>query len=92
MKKIVTKKILNLYDKYEGDFGLLDEPWASKKDRQVVSFEQSQILSEYIDQSHFVNVENISKEMKNQTVKRISELEEFIDDEVIRIIKERLET
>lgn len=90
MKKIVTKKILALYDKYDGDLGLLDEPWASKKDIQEVNLKQSQILSDYIDQLNFLNVKNISEELKNQTYRRIRELEEYIDPEVIIILKERM--
>jgi len=31
---IITKEILEIYDKYDGDFGLLDERWASANDRQ----------------------------------------------------------
>lgn len=90
MNKIVTKEILDIYDKYEGDFGLLDEPWASKKDRDKVSFEQSKVLSEYIDLLQFVNVKNISNEIKNKTKTRIEELECMIENEVINILKERI--
>ena len=49
MTKIVTKKILDIYYKYDEDLSLLYEPWASKKDRSVVSSEQAQILGKYID-------------------------------------------
>lgn len=31
MEKIVTKEILDIHDKYDEDFGLLDEPWAKKR-------------------------------------------------------------
>jgi len=90
MKNIVTKEILDIYDKYEGDFGLLDEPWASKKDRKKVSLEQSKLLCEYIDQLHGINVEKVSNEIKSQTIRRIKELENVIDSEVVRILKTRI--
>lgn len=92
MNKIITKEILDIYDKYDGDFGLLDEPWASKKDRDKVSLEQSKLLSEYIDQLHFINVKNISSEIKIKTKRRIEELENVIDSEVVRLLKARIKT
>ena len=88
---MITKKILDIYDKYEGDFGLLDEPWASKKDREIVSSFQSQLLSEYIEQLHFVKIENISNKMRTQTLERIRELEKYIDKDVIKILKSRID-
>jgi len=45
---IITKDVLDIYDKYEGDFGLLDERWASKKDREKVTMEQSSLFCEYL--------------------------------------------
>lgn len=38
---MVTREVLEVYDKYDGDFGLLDERWASVEDRRKVSNEQS---------------------------------------------------
>ena len=87
---MVTKEVLDIYDKYEQDFTLLYEPWASKKDRKKVSGEQASLLDEYVDNLYFVKVENLSDALKNQTIKRIEELEKFIDNEVVNILKERI--
>ena len=90
MKKIVTKETLKIYDEYHGDFGLLEERWASEKDRQRVSDEQAFILSQYVDDLHFANVKNLSKELKEKTLARIIELESKIEQDVMDTIKRRM--
>lgn len=90
MEKIVTKGILDIYDKYDGDFGLLDEPWAKRKDRDKVSHEQAQMLSSYIDKLEFLKIENISLKLRDETISEINELEQLIELEVISILRNRL--
>jgi hypothetical protein len=87
---MVTKKILEIYDKYEGDFGLLDEPWAKKKDRELVSSEQAQILSNFIEKLEFLNLNNISSDLRGKTIVEIKKLELQIDQDVIDIIRKRM--
>jgi hypothetical protein len=89
---IVTKEVLDLYDKYEGDFGLLDERWADKRDREKVTREQCLVLGQYVDKLMFSQLEPglYSVQMTEAAVKRIAELEELIDDEVIEILRKRL--
>lgn len=87
---MVTKKILEIYDKYEYDFGLLDEPWAKKEDRDIVSSEQAQTLCNYIEKLEFINLNNISSDLRSKTIAEIEKLELNIDQEVIDIIKMRM--
>ena len=87
---MVTKKILEIYDKYACDFGLLDEPWAKKEDRDIVSSEQAQTLCNYIEKLEFINLNNISSDLRSKTIAEIEKLELNIDQEVIDIIKMRM--
>jgi hypothetical protein len=87
---MVTKKTLEIYDKYEGDFGLLYEPWANKKDRELVSSEQAQTLSSFIEKLEFLNLNNISSDLRIKTIEEIVKLELQIDKEVIDIIRRRM--
>jgi len=90
MRKKITKEVLNVYDKYYGDFGLLDEPWARNKDRDFIGSDQSQILGNYIDKLTFLKVKNLSDDLRSKTVMEIQKLEQEIDQEVIDILKSRL--
>ena len=87
---MVTKKTLEIYDKYDGDFGLLDEPWAKKKDRKLVSPEQAQILSDFIEKLEFLDLDNISFDLRNKTIEEVRDLELQIDQEVVSIIRKRM--
>ena len=66
---------------------MLDEPWASKKDRELFDEYRPNILEEYIDKLHFVKVENLPASLRSKTNNEIKELEKFIDSEVIDILK-----
>lgn len=93
MKRVVvTKEVLDLYDKYEGDFGLLHERSADKADREKATNEQCFILGQYVDKLEFTQLEPrlYSAQMTEAAWKRIGELEELIDDEVIAILRKRL--
>lgn len=87
---IVTKEVLELYDKYDGDFGLLHERWALEEDRTRFSPEQRRTLTEYVDTLYQVNVQALSAQMREGVLKRIAELEGSIDDEVIAILRRRI--
>jgi len=89
---IVTREVLELYDKYEGDFGLLHERWADKRDREKVTREQCQLLGEYVEKLEFTRLDPVlfSAEMRESARKRIAELELVIDGEVIEILRRRL--
>jgi len=93
MAILVTKELLDFYDEYEGDLGLLNEPWAPKKDRdryEQFGREAASLLGEYVDKLHFVKVERLSDKLRAETAIRISELESVIDPEVVAILRERV--
>lgn len=87
---IVGKEVLDIYDKYDQDFGLLDERWASEKDRQKVTSEQCRILSEYIENLQVVKIEAYSAQMKEHALMRIGEIEKIMDHEVSEILRGRV--
>ncbi len=89
MKKIVTKNVLDIYFEYDEDLSLLHEPWAKKKDRESVSSEQANVLGKYIDKLEFLKVKNIAQELRNKTIDEIQELEQYIEQDVIDILKEK---
>lgn len=88
----ITREVLALYDDYDGDFGLLDECWARKKDRQRATPEQMQLFSEYVDKLRFIrlNPDLFHPQLMADAFKRIAELETIIDREVIEILRARL--
>ncbi len=88
---MVTKKVLEIYDKYEGDLGLLDEPWANKKDRQSVSSEQANILGGFIEKLEFLKLNNISSDLRDKILLEIEKLELEIDLDVVDIVRKRIE-
>ncbi len=93
MPILVTKELLDFYDEFEGDFGLLDERWARQKDRdryEQFGRESASLLGEYVYKLHFVKGEALSEKLRSDTVKRIAELECVIDPEVVAILKERV--
>lgn len=87
---IVTRDVLDIYDKYDSDFGLLDERWARQKDRDKLTSEQMLLFGEYVDKLVFLQVERLSPKLREATEKRVLELEEVIDKEVAEIIKQRV--
>jgi hypothetical protein len=86
---LVTKALLDLHDKYDGDFGLLFEPWASKEDRAAFTDEQMSTLYYYLDRLRFAKVDCLSPELRLQVENRVKELEQHIDPEVLTILRER---
>ena len=90
MQYLVDKALLGLYDKYDGDFGLLSERWACKEDRDAFSSEQTRTLGEYVDMLHMSKVRNLAHEFRSRIETRIKELEERIEPEVITILRKRI--
>lgn len=90
MKHLVTKELLDLHDKYDGDLGLLDERWAAKEDRALFSSEQIRTLSEYLDQLRLRESDILSPALRKNVEHRISELEKLIAPDVIATLQERL--
>lgn len=90
MMKKIDKKILDIYYKYDEDLSLLNEPWAKKKDREVVSFEQAKILGMYVDKLEFLKIENISNNLRDKTCNELLVLEEYIEKDVIDILKRKM--
>lgn len=89
MKHLVTKELLDLHDKYDGDLGLLDERWADKADRALFSSEQIRTLSEYLEQVRLRESPILSPELRSNIEQRINELEKLIAPDVIATLKER---
>lgn len=89
MQYLVNKALLGMYDKYDGDLGVLDERWARREDREAFSGEQIRTLGEYIDKLHMGKT-NLAPEFKNRVEARIRELEERVDPEVVSILRKRI--
>lgn len=87
---IINRSVLDLYDKYEGDFGLLDEPWASEEDRKKLTNEQMMLFSEYVEMLHFIRMDTVSNELKERALVRLDELERVVDPSVIKILRGRI--
>jgi hypothetical protein len=87
---IIGREILDIYDKYDHDFGLLDERWASERDRQKVTLEQSMLFSEYVEKLQLIKHNAISLDMKENVLKRIAEIEKVMDDVVVEILRKRV--
>lgn len=87
---IVTREVLELYEKYHRDFGLLYERWADENDREKLTDEQMFIFGQFINSLGWLKVENISKELRISFEARIKELEKLINPEVAQIVKERV--
>lgn len=86
------KALLDLLDNYNGDLGLLDERWASGKDRKAFSSEQIRALGEYVDKLHFVKTPRLSQEFKMRIESWIRELEKHIDPTVISVLRQRMDS
>lgn len=93
MMKTVTREVLALHDKFEGDIGIVDEPWVSEKSREEVHkhLPALQLLGEYVDQLHFVKVKALSSHLRSRTQNRITELENLMDREVIDLVRKRVD-
>ena len=90
MNYLVTKELLDLHDKYDGDLGLLSERWAAKDDRELFSSDQIHTFGEYVEKIRFLTSDALSPELRRQIEQRISELEPLIAPDVITTLRERL--
>lgn len=90
MKSRVHKGVLELFDEYDGDFDLLSERWARESDRRKFSFDQQQILSQYVSQLKFSCVEALSASLRAEVQADLARLETFIDDDVVEILRDRI--
>lgn len=90
MDIIVTKEVLEIYDKYDQDFGLLHERWASEEDRQKVTPEQCHLLSDYVDKLYLIKLDAPSVEIKAKATKRLAEIEKVMDPEVVQTLRKRV--
>lgn len=88
----ITRDILALYDKYDGDFGLISERWALKEDQNKATPEQMAIFGEYVDKLHFIQCDPalFHPPLMENALKKVAELETFIDGEVVAILRERV--
>jgi hypothetical protein len=89
MQYLVTKQLLALHDKYDGDLGLLDERWADKRDRELFSAEQMRTLGEYLQQLALSGVDCLAPEFRKEVELKINELELLIDPDVVSTLRDR---
>lgn len=89
-KVILTREVLELFDKYHGDFGLMEERWACKEDRQRLTLEQTMLFSEYIYNLEWLKTDPPYVQMKADALRRNSEIEKVMDPEVIEILRKRM--
>ncbi|RYD34103.1 MAG: hypothetical protein EOP85_20140 [Verrucomicrobiaceae bacterium] len=90
MKEIIlSRELLEIHDKYDRDLGLLDERWASPKDRQRVTAEQCKLLEEYQGKLRQIRLEGFAAEMQTKALERIREIEEVKDPVVAEILRKR---
>ena len=89
MEYLVPLELLELYDKFDGDLGLLDERWASADDRGRFSPEQMRTLGEYVDQTSMLESGHLSPDFRSRVESRVVDLESRIDPEVIAILGAR---
>ena len=89
MQYLVTKQLLALHDKYEGDLGLLDERWADKRERELFSAEQIRTLGGYLQQLALSGVDCLAPEFLKEVERRIDELELLIDPDVVSTLRDR---
>jgi hypothetical protein len=91
MKNVVIgREVLEVYDKYGHDFGLLDKRWASEKDRRRVTLQQTMLFSEYIEKLNLVKTDAVSAALKENALKRIDEIEGVMDPAVIEVLRTRV--
>ena len=89
MPYLVTKELLALHDKYEGDLGLLHERWADKRDAERFSAEQMRTLGDYQQQLALIQVDCLAPEFRRRVEDRMIELERLIDPDVVVTLRER---
>ncbi len=89
MQYLVTKQLLALLDKYDGDLGLLDERWANKRDRNLFTDEQIRAFGDYMQQLALRDVDCLALEFRRQVEQRIDELERSIEPDVVATLRAR---
>lgn len=89
MQYQVTKQLLALHDKYDGDLGLLDERWADKRDRALFSNQHMQTLGEYLQQLALSGDGSLGLDFRRDVEHRIAELERLIEPDVVATLRER---
>jgi hypothetical protein len=87
---LIGQDVLEIYDKYDHDFGLLDERWASEEDRQRVTLQQTMLFSEYIETLQLLTCDAVSAALKESALKRIDEIEGVMDAVVIETLRKRV--
>ena len=86
---LITKEILALYDKYEGEFGLMDERWADKRDSDKITSKQAHLFSQYIYNLRVIKNKHYSDQLKDKAMNENAQIELVMDDEVGRTLRER---
>ena len=90
MQYLVTKDLLALHDKYDGDLGLLDEPWATKGDRDLFTEDQIRTLGEYLEKVRLRKLSTLSPDLRKKVEDRIGELETLIAPDVVSALRTRV--
>ena len=86
----VTLEVLQLWDKYDQDFGLLEERWADEGDRHMFPEKVLACLEQYWSLLHEVQTSAYSDELRLKIQTRLDQLEPFINVTVREELMKRL--
>ncbi len=90
MSVLVTMDVIQLWDKYDQDFGLLEEPWADKEDYHKFTSEALYTLAQYWNLCHEVKVKAYSDELRAKIQNQIDDLSSKISIEALEELHSRL--
>ena len=85
MEKIGLDK-LKIYQKYEGEYALLFEPWANKKDQEKISDIEFSTLQLVTDNLAMIRSNSYSAELVNEMKKEIDFAKEKMTIEVFNLL------
>ncbi|MCX6836619.1 MAG: hypothetical protein NTX35_02255 [Verrucomicrobia bacterium] len=87
MPYLVEQALVELFIRYDGDLGLMDERWANPKDREAFGSEQLYTLGQSIDQVSLAKSPALSSEYRLQIENRIKDLQKQIEPEAIMLLQ-----
>jgi len=92
MSYLLNQALVELFIRYDGDLGLLDERWANPKDREAFSSEQFYTLGQYVDQVSLAKTRVLSPEYRLRIENSIKDLEKQIAPEAITFLQKWAES
>ena len=73
MSDLVTMEVIQMWDKYGQEFGILHEPWVDKEDCDKFTSEALYTLERYWNLCHEVKVKAYSDEWRARTQNQIDD-------------------